>query len=150
MRVVLQRVKNAQVETEGKIIGKIDQGYLLLVGFTHHDDIKEIDYLAHKIANARLFSDENGKMNLSIKQVHGKILSVSQFTLYATNKNGNRPSFIRAQKPELAQENYDYFNEMLRSYDLEVETGKFGAQMEVSLTNDGPVTIIYDTAEIKK
>ena len=145
MRVVLQRVKSASVTVDDQMIGKVGKGYMLLVGFTHDDSIEDIDYIARKVANARLFADENGKINLSIKQVQGAILSVSQFTLYASTKNGNRPGFGAAQKPELAKENYHYFNEKLRSYGIEVQTGQFGADMDVALVNDGPITIIYDS-----
>ena len=144
MRVVLQRVKSASVTVDDQVIGKVGKGYMLLVGFTHDDSIEDIDYIARKVANARLFADENGKINLSIKQVQGAILSVSQLTLYASTKNGNRPGFGAAQKPELAKENYHYFNEKLRSYGIEVQTGQFGADMDVALVNDGPLTIIYD------
>lgn len=145
MRVVLQRVKSASVTVDDQVIGKVGKGYMLLVGFTHDDSIEDIDYIARKVANARLFADENGKISLSIKQVQGAILSVSQFTLYASTKNGNRPGFGAAQKPELAKENYHYFNEKLRSYGIEVQTGQFGADMDVALVNDGPITIIYDS-----
>lgn len=145
MRVVLQRVKSASVTVDDQMIGKVGKGYMLLVGFTHDDSTEDIDYIARKVANARLFADENGKINLSIKQVQGAILSVSQFTLYASTKNGNRPGFGAAQKPELAKENYHYFNEKLRSYGIEVQTGQFGADMDVALVNDGPITIIYDS-----
>ena len=145
MRVVLQRVKSASVTVDDQVIGKVGKGYMLLVGFTHDDSIEDIDYIARKVANARLFADENGKINLSIKQVQGAILSVSQFTLYASTKNGNRPGFGAAQKPELAKENYHYFNEKLRSYGIEVQPGQFGADMDVALVNDGPITIIYDS-----
>ena len=145
MRVVLQRVKSASVTVDDQVIGKVGKGYMLLVGFTHDDSIEDIDYIARKVANARLFADENGKINLSIKQVQGAILSVSQFTLYASTKNGNRPGFGAAQKPEVAKENYHYFNEKLRSYGIEVQTGQFGADMDVALVNDGPITIIYDS-----
>lgn len=145
MRVVLQRVKSASVTVDDQVIGKVGKGYMLLVGFTHDDSIEDIDYIARKVANARLFADENGKINLSIKQVQGAILSVSQFTLYASTKNGNRPGFGATQKPELAKENYHYFNEKLRSYGIEVQTGQFGADMDVALVNDGPITIIYDS-----
>ena len=145
MRVVLQRVKSASVTVDDQVIGKVGKGYMLLVGFTHDDSIEDIDYIARKVANARLFADENGRINLSIKQVQGAILSVSQFTLYASTKNGNRPGFGAAQKPELAKENYHYFNEKLRSYGIEVQTGQFGADMDVALVNDGPITIIYDS-----
>lgn len=145
MRVVLQRVKHAKVSADNRVIGKINHGYLLLVGFTHEDGDKEIDYLARKIANARLFNDENGKINLSVKDVDGQILSVSQFTLFAETKKGNRPSFTKAQTPAIAKENYDKFNQKLQEYGLTVETGEFGADMQVELINDGPITIIYDT-----
>ena len=144
MKVVVQRVLNASCTIDGKLHSEIEKGYLLLVGFTHTDSIKEVKYLAKKIANLRVFEDENGKMNLSLKTVGGKILSISQFTLYADTKDGNRPAFINAMKPHDASKLYDLFNEELRSYDIEVATGIFGADMKISLINDGPVTIIYD------
>lgn len=145
MKVVLQRVKSAEVTVDQKSIGKINKGYLLLVGFKEGDGQEQIDYVARKIANARLFEDEDGKINLSIKEVNGQILSVSQFTLYASTRKGNRPSFTQAQDPNLAKQNYDEFNAQLKSYGFEVETGQFGADMQVNLVNDGPITIIYDT-----
>ena len=144
MRVVVQRVLSASCTIDGKLYSEIEKGYLLLVGFTHTDSIKEVKYLAKKIANLRVFEDENGKMNLSLKTVNGKILSISQFTLYADTKDGNRPAFINAMKPQDASQLYDLFNQELRSYDIEVATGVFGADMKISLINDGPVTIIYD------
>ena len=144
MRVVVQRVSNASCSIDGKLYSEIGKGYLLLVGFTHTDSIKEVKYLAKKIANLRVFEDENGKMNLSLKTVNGKILSISQFTLYADTKDGNRPAFINAMKPQEASNLYDLFNEELRTYDIEVLTGVFGADMKINLLNDGPVTIIYD------
>ena len=144
MRVVVQRVLNASCTIDGKLYSEIEKGYLLLVGFTHSDSIKEVKYLAKKIANLRVFEDENGKMNLSLKTVNGKILSISQFTLYADTKDGNRPAFINAMKPQEASKLYDIFNEELRGYDIEVLTGVFGADMKINLINDGPVTIIYD------
>ena len=144
MRVVVQRVLNASCTIDGKLYSEIEKGYLLLVGFTHSDSIKEVKYLAKKIANLRVFEDENGKMNLSLKTVNGKILSISQFTLYADTKDGNRPAFINAMKPQEASKLYDMFNEELRGYDIEVLTGVFGADMKINLINDGPVTIIYD------
>ena len=144
MRVVVQRVKNASCVIGGKLYSQIDTGYLLLVGFTHTDSLKEVKYLAKKIANLRVFEDENGKMNLSLKAVNGKILSISQFTLYADTKDGNRPAFIKAMNPVEASKLYDLFNEELRTYDIEVLTGQFGADMKINLLNDGPVTIIYD------
>lgn len=144
MRVVVQRVKRASCEIDGQIYSSIGIGYLLLVGFTHTDSIKEVKYLAKKISGLRVFEDENGKMNLSLKAVGGKILSISQFTLYADTKDGNRPAFINAMKPDEASKLYDLFNEELRCYDIEVLTGIFGSDMKIDLLNDGPVTIIYD------
>lgn len=146
MRIVLQRVKSASVAIEGTVVGEIEQGFLLLVGVGPDDTRDDASYLARKIAGMRIFSDENGKMNLSIDQVGGKILSVSQFTLFADTKKGNRPSFIGAASPEAANKLYEEFNEILRTeYGLIVETGEFGADMQVSLVNDGPVTILLDT-----
>ena len=146
MRIVLQRVKSATVSIEGAVVGEIEQGFLLLVGVGPDDTRDDASYLARKIAGMRIFSDENGKMNLSIDQVGGKILSVSQFTLFADTKKGNRPSFTGAASPEAANKLYEEFNEILRTeYELIVETGEFGADMQVSLVNDGPVTILLDT-----
>ena len=147
MRVLLQRVKQASVEIDGNVNGKIGQGLLLLVGFTENDGDKEIEYLARKVLNARIFSDADDKMNLNLQQVSGSILSISQFTLYAQTRKGNRPSFIRAQNPDIASKNYDKFNEKLRKSGVQVETGIFGADMQVSLVNDGPVPLMYDTDE---
>lgn len=147
MRVLLQRVKQASVEIDGNVNGKIGQGLLLLVGFTENDGDKEIEYLARKVLNARIFSDADDKINLNLQQVSGSILSISQFTLYAQTRKGNRPSFTRAQNPDIASKNYDKFNEKLRESGVQVETGIFGADMQVSLVNDGPVTIMYDTDE---
>ena len=146
MRIVLQRVKSASVSIDDVVVGKINQGFLLLVGVGPEDTSDDASYLARKIAGMRIFSDENGKMNLSIDQIGGKILSVSQFTLFADTKKGNRPSFTGAASPETANKLYEEFNEILRTeYGLIVETGEFGADMQVSLVNDGPVTIILDT-----
>lgn len=147
MRVLLQRVKQASVEIDGNVNSEIGQGLLLLVGFTENDGDKEIEYLARKVLNARIFSDADDKMNLNLQQVSGSILSISQFTLYAQTRKGNRPSFTRAQNPDIASKNYDKFNEKLRESGVQVETGIFGADMQVSLVNDGPVTIMYDTDE---
>lgn len=147
MRVLLQRVKQASVEIDGNVNGEIGQGLLLLVGFTENDGDKEIEYLARKVLNARIFSDADDKMNLNLQQVSGSILSISQFTLYAQTRKGNRPSFTRAQNPDIASKNYDKFNEKLRESGVQVETGIFGADMQVLLVNDGPVTIMYDTDE---
>ena len=146
MRIVLQRVKSASVSIDDVVVGNINQGFLLLVGVGPEDSSDDASYLARKIAGMRIFSDENGKMNLSIDQIGGKILSVSQFTLFADTKKGNRPSFTGAASPDLATKLYEEFNELLRTeYGLTVETGEFGADMQVSLVNDGPVTIILDT-----
>ena len=145
MKVVLQRSKKASVTVNGTVTGAIDHGYVLLVGLTHTDTQEDAAYTAKKIASLRLFEDEDGKMNRSIDETGGAILSVSQFTLYGDTRKGRRPSFIEAARPETAQPLYDYFNEQLRSYGLTVETGVFGAMMDVSLVNDGPVTIIVES-----
>ncbi|GAA3614120.1 D-aminoacyl-tRNA deacylase [Secundilactobacillus similis] len=145
MRVVLQRVTSAQVAIEEQVVGQIKQGYLLLVGAEDTDGDEEVAYLVHKISKLRIFSDEQGKMNLSIQDIGGSILSVSQFTLYADTRKGNRPSFTKAGNPEHANAIYEQFNAQLRDAGLTVETGEFGADMQVSLVNDGPVTIIFDT-----
>ncbi|KRL04297.1 D-aminoacyl-tRNA deacylase [Liquorilactobacillus oeni] len=146
MKVVLQRVSQASVTVDKKVISKISgSGFLLLCGFEEGDGREQIERLVHKISNVRVFPDKEGKMNLNIKQVEGKILSVSQFTLYAALKKGNRPSFTPAQKPELAAQNYQTFNQLLRAQGIQVVEGIFGAEMKVELVNDGPVTLIYDT-----
>ena len=144
MKLVIQRVKNAKVEVEGKVTEKIEQGFLVLLGVTHDDTKEKADYLVKKLCNLRVFEDENGKMNLDIKKINGKLLIVSQFTLYANCKDGNRPSFIEAAKPEIANELYEYFCKKCQEKEIEVQTGIFGADMQVSLTNDGPVTIILE------
>lgn len=144
MKVVLQRVKNAKCTVDGKITGQIECGYLLLVGYTHTDTDEINQKMAKKIANLRIFEDENGKMNLSIKDVGGNILSISQFTLYANTEKGNRPSFVEALTPDEAKKLYLNFNEELRKYDLEVGEGVFGAHMDISLLNSGPVTIMLE------
>ena len=149
MRVVVQRCSRAEVRIDGSSVGKIGQGFMLLVGITETDTTAEADLLAKKIAQLRVFEDEAGKMNLAIRDVEGAILSISQFTLYADCRKGNRPSFIRAARPEQASPLYDYFNQVLRTqYSLHVETGRFGADMKVDFLNDGPVTIILDSAEL--
>lgn len=147
MRVVLQRTSNAQVAVSEKVIGKIDFGFVALVGVTHEDTEEDIDYLVNKTVNLRIFEDENNKMNLSLKDVGGSILSVSQFTLYGDCKKGRRPNFMQAAKPDFAKEMYEKWNEKLRLAGVHVETGQFGAMMDVSLTNDGPVTILLDSTE---
>lgn len=141
MRVVIQRVNNASCVVNGKIISNISKGYLLLVGFTHGDSLDNISKMAKKIANLRVFEDENGKMNLNISQVNGEILSISQFTLYANTKEGNRPSFTESMIPSKAIELYQEFNNELRKYNLNVSEGIFGEHMQIHLINDGPVTI---------
>lgn len=148
MRVLIQRVKHASVTIDGALYSEIQQGYVLLVGITT-DDTKEIsEKLAKKIAQLRIFEDEDGKMNLDIQQVGGSILSISQFTLYADTKKGNRPGFSRAARPEQANPLYEMFNEQLRTHGLHVKTGVFGADMKVELCNDGPVTIMLDSEEM--
>lgn len=147
MRVVVQRCKNASVKVNDKIIGKIDKGYLLLVGFTNGDNENVIKKMAKKIVNLRIFEDKNDKMNLSLKEVNASILSVSQFTLYA-KLNGRRPSFTDALNYNDAKKLYEYFNLELEKQDVKVENGIFGADMKVNLLNDGPVTIIIDSEDI--
>lgn len=143
MRVLVQRSGKSSVVVDGKTIGKIDNGLVLLVGFTEGDDIEKIEYLAKKVVNLRIFDDENGVMNKSILDYGGDILSISQFTLYADTKKGNRPSYINALRGEEATKLYDLFNDELRKY-VKVETGKFGADMTVSITNIGPTTIALE------
>ena len=147
MKVVVQRVKKASCNVNGKITGKIDNGLMLLVGFTDGDSLDTISKMALKIVNLRIFDDENGVMNKSVLDINGSILSISQFTLYADTKKGNRPSYINAMKGEEATKLYDMFNEELRKY-LHVETGIFGADMDIELINSGPVTIILERNEI--
>ena len=143
MRVLVQRTGKASVKVSNKDVGKIDHGLVLLVGFTDGDDIGKIEYLAKKVVNLRIFPDDNGVMNKSILDYYGKILSVSQFTLYASCEKGNRPSYIKAMKNDEAIELYNLFNKELEKY-VEVETGIFGADMEVSITNIGPTTILLE------
>lgn len=144
MKVVLQKVKKASVSVDSEVVGQINRGYCLLVGI--HKNSKEEDafYLAKKIAEARLFEDENGKINLGLKDIDGCILSISQFTLYADTKKGKRPSFTSAASPEYANYLYEKFNEFLRKLDIRVKTGKFQSNMDVSIINEGPLTIIYE------
>ncbi|WP_313891747.1 D-aminoacyl-tRNA deacylase [Psychrobacillus sp.] len=144
MKVLLQRCKNAQVTVDGEVTGAIDHGYLLLVGITATDSEKEINYLADKIAGLRLFEDSEGKMNHSIVENGGAILSVSQFTLYADTRKGRRPSFTDAARPEVAKPLWEQFNKVLQEKGFVVETGVFGAMMDVTFTNDGPVTIMLE------
>ena len=144
MRIVIQRVSQASVTIDGKIAGAIQQGLLLLVGICPEDGQGDIDYAVRKISQMRIFSDDADKMNLSVQDVGGQILSISQFTLYADTKKGNRPAFTGAAKPDLATALYDQFNQKL-AQTVPVQTGEFGADMKVSLVNDGPVTIVLDT-----
>ena len=144
MKLVVQRVKKAEVKVDGNIIGKIDKGFLVLIGIKVGDTKEQADYLVKKLCNLRVFSDENDKMNLSIKDVKGKLLIVSQFTLYGDCSQGNRPSFIEAARPEEANPLYEYFCEQCEQNNIKVEKGIFGADMKVELINDGPVTIIIE------
>ena len=145
MRVVLQRAKSGSVTVEGQVVGAIEKGYVLLVGVTHDDTVEDLQYCAKKVAELRLWEDAEGKMNHAIEEVGGAILSVSQFTLYADTKKGRRPSFTNAARPDIAKPLWEQFNELLRERGLIVETGVFGAMMDVALVNDGPVTIIIDS-----
>ena len=142
MKLVVQRVTSASVEVDGNIVGEIDEGLMVLVGFGQSDTTKEADYLAGKLAKLRIFEDENGRMNKSDKDIGGQVLLVPQFTLYAHTKK-NRPSFHKALSPDKATELFDYFTDTCRQY-VEVETGEFGAFMKVSLLNNGPVTILLE------
>ena len=145
MKAVLQRVKNAKVEVEGIEVGAIDSGLLIFLGIHHEDTVQDIDYLVKKIANIRIFEDENQKMNLSVKDINGSVLIVSQFTLYGDIKRGNRPDFMKAAKPEKAKEYYEIFVNRFKETKLNTKTGVFAADMMVYLINDGPVTIIVET-----
>ena len=145
MRVVVQRSKAAKVTVEGKVTGQITKGLVLLVGVTHDDKPEDAAYLADKIANLRIFEDADEKMNYSLLDVGGEILSVSQFTLYGDCRKGRRPNFMDAAKPEQAVELYEAFNYLLREKGIHVETGVFGAMMDVELINDGPVTLIVES-----
>ncbi len=145
MKLVVQRVLNSQVDVDGNTVGKIGKGFMVLCGITHDDTEKEADILARKLCNLRVFEDENGKMNLSLKDVNGELLIISQFTLYADSmSSGNRPSFIAAARPEKAEPLYEYFIKKCEEEGIHVEKGIFGADMKVSLINDGPVTILME------
>ena len=147
MKAVIQRVSSASVMVEGKIVGEIEQGFLVLLGVKRGDTTEDAAYLARKIAKLRVFNDEAGKMNLSLEQVGGAVLAVSQFTLYASTRDGNRPGFSEAAAPDDGNRLYKTFCELLRNENLEVQTGIFQTEMKVSLVNDGPVTIIIDSSE---
>lgn len=145
MKLVIQRVANATVKVEGETIGEIEKGFLVFVGIKKGDTTKEADILIKKLCNLRVFEDENNKMNLALKDIKGKLLIVSQFTLYADCRKGNRPSFIEAERPEIAEPLYEYFKQGCKNEGIQVESGKFGADMKISLLNDGPITIILET-----
>lgn len=145
MRVILQRSKQASVTVDGQVTGTIQKGYVLLVGITHSDTEEDIAYVAKKITDLRIWEDEDGKMNRSIAEAGGDILSISQFTLYADTRKGKRPSFVEAARPEQAKPLWEAFNEQLKANGLHVETGIFGAMMDVALINDGPVTITIES-----
>lgn len=148
MRLVVQKVSQSSVKIEGEIVGAIDKGYMVLVGITNGDDELLVEKMVDKLVNLRIFEDENDKLNLSLLDVGGSVLSISQFTLYANCKKGRRPSFIDAAKPDISSQLYDFFNKKLEEKGINVERGVFGAMMEVSLINDGPVTIILDSNEL--
>ena len=147
MKAVIQKVKFASVKVDEKIVGKIDKGFLVLLGVTHEDNEKDLNWLANKIKDLRIFEDENEKLNLSLEDVGGEMLIISQFTLYANCNKGRRPSFIKAARPEQAEKLYLNFIEKIKSFGIKTECGIFGADMKVELLNDGPVTIIIDTEE---
>lgn len=145
MKAVIQRVSEASVKVNGNVVGEINTGFMLLIGIDENDEKTDAEWLVQKILNLRIFGDENDKLNLSIKDINGEILCISQFTLIADYKKGNRPSFIKAAKPDKAIPLFEYFKEELSKSDLRIESGIFGADMKVSLTNDGPVTIVMDS-----
>lgn len=145
MKIVIQRVSEASVKVDGKIVGEIGKGLMLLVGIDENDEKTDADWLVQKILNLRIFGDEDDKLNLSVKDISGEILCISQFTLIADYKKGNRPSFIKAAKPDKAVPLFDYFKEEMAKSGLKTESGIFGADMKVSLINDGPVTIVMDS-----
>lgn len=145
MKIVIQRVSEASVKVDGKIVGEIGKGLMLLVGIDENDEMPDADWLVQKVLNLRIFGDEDDKLNLSVKDISGEILCISQFTLIADYKKGNRPSFIKAAKPDKAVPLFDYFKEEITKSGLKTESGIFGADMKVSLINDGPVTIVMDS-----
>lgn len=147
MRAVIQRAINGSVSVDGEVKGKIDNGLVMLLGVTHNDSIEDVNYIVNKVVNLRIFEDENEKMNLSLKDVNGKVLSISQFTLYGNVQKGRRPSFVDAAKPDYANELYNTANQMIKEHGIVVETGEFGKMMDVQLTNVGPATFILDSNE---
>ena len=150
MRALVQRVAHARVEVEGEVTGQVGRGLLILLGVAEDDGEDEVHFLANKVSKLRIFSDEAGKMNLSVSDVGGAVLVVSQFTLYADARRGNRPSYVKAARPEQADALYRRFVQVLGELSLETATGEFGADMQVSLLNDGPVTLWLDTAELRE
>lgn len=148
MRVIIQNVNRASCTIDKKIVGEISRGFCLFVGFTHDDSKERVERMVNKLVSLRLFDDEKGKTNLSLKDIDGSILSISQFTLYASVKDGRRPSFVNAMRPEEATKLYDYFNICLRNAGFRVETGVFGADMKIDLENNGPFTTILDSEEL--
>ena len=150
MKIVIQNVTRASCEVDKKIVGSISRGFCLFVGFTNGDNKDLVEKMSNKLLSLRLFDDENGKTNLSLKDIGGEILSISQFTLYGSLKDGRRPAFVDAMRPDEASALYDYFNEKLRESEFKIETGVFGADMKVSLVNDGPFTMILDSKELFK
>ena len=144
MKFIIQRVSKAQVKVQNKTVGKIEKGFMVLIGITHQDTKQTADYLVNKLINLRVFQDKNDKMNLSLKDINGSLLLVSQFTLYANCQSGNRPSFTEAAKPEVANKLYEYIITKCKQEIPNVQTGVFGADMQIDLTNDGPVTIILE------
>ncbi|MBM7597842.1 D-tyrosyl-tRNA(Tyr) deacylase [Virgibacillus halotolerans] len=147
MKAVIQRAKDARVMVGDKIAGEIDNGYVVLLGVTHEDTLEDVKYLVNKMVHLRVFEDENEKMNLSLMDVGGSILSISQFTLFADTRKGRRPNFIQAARPDHAKSMYEMFNQLVREQGVTVETGIFGEMMNVSFTNVGPVTITLDSKE---
>ena len=150
MKFVIQRVNHASVKVDGNVVGKIDKGYMVLIGISENDTKEIADKMIKKMSGWRIFEDENGKTNIRLKDVSGELLLISQFTLYADCKKGNRPSFINAGKPDMANEMYEYIIEQCKKEISVVEKGIFGADMKVSLENDGPFTIVLDSKEIIK
>ncbi|MGP4107166.1 D-aminoacyl-tRNA deacylase [Virgibacillus sp. L01] len=149
MKAVIQRSNNAKVSVEEDVVGEIDNGFVVLLGVTHEDTEEDAVYLVNKLVNLRVFEDENEKMNLSLKDVSGQVLSISQFTLYADTRKGRRPNFLNAAKPDHANKLYQHFNQLVEQQGVRVETGEFGEMMNVQLTNQGPVTIILDSNDKK-
>lgn len=147
MKAVIQRAKGASVLVGGEVIGNIDNGLVVLLGITHEDTIEDAKYLVQKIIHLRIFEDENEKMNLSLQDTDGSLLSISQFTLYGDTRKGRRPNFMQAARPDDALKLYNQFNELVKEQNIHVETGKFGEMMDVQLTNSGPVTLIIDSKE---